>query len=290
MIRLFVSDLDGTLLNEDHVVSEENIKAVELLRKHGVSFMPASGRDYLALQQAIAPINVRPKCIALNGAQFYDNDGNCLVSNPMSADDVNRVQEVLDEYGLSPDYYASEGRYVMYDGDDFEGFMRERILSLFHGEKQDNLDEIINNFTKDYHVETNLTSILNLEILKIEIICKDAQMKVSLKKALDAMPGIIVTSSHEFNLEVNASSATKGHAIQQVCDVYGYHPDEVLVVGDGINDIPMLKAFTNSYAMGQASDEVKAVATYEAASNQEDGVAKLIYQVLEANEKERSNE
>ncbi|MDH6367177.1 MULTISPECIES: HAD family hydrolase [unclassified Breznakia] len=286
MIRLFVSDLDGTLLNEDHVVSKENIKAVEMLRHHGVSFMPASGRDYLALQQAIEPIDVRPKCIALNGAQFYDNQGNCLVVNPLERDAIVEIQAILDTFGLSPDYYATEGRYAFYEGDDFIGYVRERILRLFHGEKQENLDEIIKNFTKDYHVESNLTNILDLEILKLEIICTDAQNKIDVQKALEVVQGITVTSSHELNLEVNALAATKGHAIQQVCDVYGYKPEEVLVVGDGLNDISMLEKFENSYAMGQASQTVKNAANYVALSNEEDGIAKLIYKVLEDNEKE----
>ncbi|MDF9825647.1 Cof subfamily protein (haloacid dehalogenase superfamily) [Breznakia sp. PF5-3] len=285
MIKLFVSDLDGTLLNENHEVSQANIDAVKEMRKHGISFLPASGRSYLGLQAAISALHIHPKCICLNGAEFYDNDGNRLISNPISIEKTKEIQVLLKTLDCYTDYYCEDAHYLVYGGNDLEAFFLERFAFLFYGEKLDDPIEFLkeNEALGETKTIARDEEILDKTILKIELVFKTDKAKAAALEKLNEIDDIITTSSHELNLEINSIEATKGHMIEQVCETYGYDKEEVVVVGDGINDIPMLEKFPNSYAMGQASDVVKKAAMFEADSNSNDGVAKLIHEIIANN-------
>lgn len=282
MIRLFVSDLDGTLLNDQHVLSEENRKAVQLLRSKGISFMPASGRDYHGVQMAIEESYLQPKAICLNGAEFYDNDGKLLISNPLSKESVAAVQAVIDKYELDADYYTSLGRCILYGGDDLKTHLIERIKKAAPKEMREDPLRFMERikFFDTLIVEKTIEGILERTILKIETRFDDLELREQVLQELETIEGIITTSSSLHNLEINSIEATKGHMIEQVCETYGYKKEEVIVIGDGMNDIPMLERFPNSYAMGQAPQAVKDVAKFETDSNANDGVAKLIYKIL----------
>lgn len=284
-----MSDLDGTLLNRRHILADETREAVLALRKAGISFMPASGRDYQGVQGAISSLHIHPKCICLNGAEFYDNAGNLVISNPIPNEVVRNVQQVIDALGCDCDYFGEDGRYIHITETitDLEAFLARRFQFLFRGEHMEDAHAFIqeHELTKSLHTEQDIEVILAKVILKVELIFETDEAKALAIKKLAQIEGIITTSSHELNLEINSIEATKGHMVEQVCANYGYHKDEVVVIGDGVNDIPMLKLFPNSYAMGQANEQVKAAANFVADSNKNHGVAKLIYQILENNKK-----
>jgi len=282
LIRLFVSDLDGTLLNDQHILSVENRKAVQLLRSKGISFMPASGRDYHGVQMAIEESHLTPKAICLNGAEFYDNDGTLLISNPLSPKSLEAVQMIIDKYELDADYYTSLGRCILYSGDDLKTHLIERIRKAAPKEMREDPLRFMERikFFDTLIVEKTIEGILERTILKIETRFDNLELREQVLQELETIEGIITTSSSPHNLEINSIEATKGHMIEQVCATYGYKKEEVVVVGDGMNDIPMLERFPNSYAMGQAPQAVKNAANYETESHANDGVAKLIYKIL----------
>lgn len=285
MIKLFVSDLDGTLLNEDHTLSAENKAAISALRKSGVSFMPASGRDYLGVQEVIQGLNITPKCICLNGAEFYDNDGKLLVSNPILESKAREIQKLIEVLACDVNYFCEDGCYLCFDGseDAVKALLYKRYQLIFGVEDVDTfLKE--HTFIKTY-VEPDIEKILKRKLLKIELIFDNQEKKAIALQQLSKIKDISITSSQASNVEINDALANKGHMVEQVCKFYGYRKEEVLVVGDGSNDITMLERFENSYAMGQASDEIKKVAKHVAKSNKEHGVAQLIYEVMKQNEK-----
>ena len=78
MIKLFASDMDGTLLNEKHVISKENAHAVKQLQAAGIEFIIATGRDYNMVRFLLDPHDIQCRVIGLNGATVYDVDGTLL--------------------------------------------------------------------------------------------------------------------------------------------------------------------------------------------------------------------
>lgn len=282
MIKLLVSDLDGTLLNEDHEVSEKVKQAVYDLRKAGISFMPASGRDYPMLMKVMKMLDIKPKCICLNGAECYDNDGSLIEEYPLELEQLKQVLAIADELNIDVDFYTENGRYNYGPEELFPSILIARFQALFHGRtKQQILDFIEDNqLIENTICEEDINVILSQKIMKIEVYASNlAQRNLAFSK-LKHVKGIVAVGSHDTNLEVTHEKATKGSMVEMVCKHYGYSEEEVVVIGDGFNDASMFQKFTNSFAMGQASADLKKFASYETSTNKEDGVAEVIYKIL----------
>lgn len=289
MIKLFVSDFDGTLLDEMHTLSPETTKAIHALRASGVSFMPASGRDYTAIQQILKPIGVKVKCIALNGGEFFDNEGNVQISYSMDSKTAYKVHTVLNQYDVVVDYYCDDGRYSQ-----IEKNIKAIYLDYYMRSSEKTMGEILHLF-KDLdleHViqsESDIHKIIEHGVVKMEAQFIDLNERQKCMEELRKIEGIDITSSYGKNLEILNSKATKGDMIESVCKMYGYQKEEVVVIGDNYNDTTMLSRFPNSYAMANAVDDIKKIATYQADYNYNHGVAKVMYEVIEANRKEKEN-
>ena len=115
--------------------------------------------------------------------------------------------------------------------------------------------------------------------LKIMLIDRRPEILESARHFLKDF-AIDMTSSGPDNLEITSLKAQKGLAIEAYCQHHGFTKHQVLTIGDSANDRSMLAMFPNSYAMANAGQAIKDLASYEAPSNAEDGVAHIIYQLL----------
>lgn len=95
------------------------------------------------------------------------------------------------------------------------------------------------------------------------------------------LPDLIVTSASTFSLEVNHIDANKGRAVADLARERGYTADEVITIGDNINDLTMLEWATHSYAVANAHNEAKDAAAYIAPSHADYAVAQIIERVLD---------
>lgn len=287
MIRLFISDFDGTLLNPSHTIANETKIAIKALRDSGVSFMPASGRDYLMIMNEMDKVGLHPKCIALNGGEFYDNDGTIKISNPIGKKQLLEMVSMVQGHDIDVVYFTEDGRVI-----NAEPSLRDRLIEhrlsdrKFIDEKEEQgFKEMITKIYDHTLFEPNIEKIIAKTVIKMDVSFKSMSLRADFWNRLTQIDGVVTTSSAPHNLEINSTYATKGHMAKKICELYGYHEDEVIVIGDSINDISMLSIFPNSYAMGNASDEVKKYAKYIAESNAEHGVAKVMYKVIEQNKK-----
>ena len=290
MIRLFISDFDGTLLNEKHTISETTKEAIMALRKSGVSFMPASGRDYLMIMNEMDKVNLTPKCIALNGGELYDNDGTLLISNPISKKALIEIVELLEvNEDVDAVFFAQDGRNVHKDPAQKDLYFENRKKNhpFFKTMEGDAANHFFDKLKKITIFEPEIEKIITKPVSKIDMNFSNLHLRQAMLERLKQIEDIVVTSSIAHNLEINSTYATKGHMAKKVCAFYGYDEDEVAVIGDNINDVSMLSMFKNSYAMGQASDEVKQHATFIADTNANDGVAKVMYEIIQKNAKEQ---
>lgn len=285
MIKLFVTDLDGTLLNENHEMSDANKEAISKLRKAGISFIPASDRDYIMLMSIIDQVGKKPKAICLNGGEFYDNSGQIISRIPIKHSIMNKIEQIIEKYHVDVDYYTEDGRYVNIPESYIFDLLLARYYSIFDESDKQKLINFIenNNILQDIYCEPELRKIIHKPMIKVELMMANQNQRSKAFKELKKIDGIITTSAFSLNLEINAAEATKGNMLENICKYYGYDEDEVVVMGDGLNDISMLKKFNNSFAMGQASDEVKRYATYEAPSCSENGVAYVANMILSNN-------
>ena len=110
----------------------------------------------------------------------------------------------------------------------------------------------------------------------ININFDDISEKPAMREKLLTIPEATITSSFNHNLEIGGATTSKADALEHMCGIFGITRDEMMAVGDSPNDIAMLKAAGIAVAVGNAKDEVKAVAEYVAPSNNDDGVADAI--------------
>jgi len=97
----------------------------------------------------------------------------------------------------------------------------------------------------------------------------------------DLFPDLVATTSLSNNIEINSVDASKGRALEALCECLGIDPAESAAIGDGSNDISMLEAAGLGVAMGNAPENVKVAADMVTGSNNDSGVAQFIYKVLE---------
>ena len=112
MIKLIASDMDGTLLNDDHMISEENLKAIRKAQEMGRHFTIVTGRDYGAVKSYLEECNLKCECILSNGAEYRDVNGNVIESVYMNKESVKIVFDMLNEAGLCIQLMTNKGSYI----------------------------------------------------------------------------------------------------------------------------------------------------------------------------------
>lgn len=285
MIRLFAADVDGTLLNEKSKLEEETVAAIRRFQMRGGHFMIATGRNPFELENISDRIDgAIINCI--NGALLCKQNGELLASHFLGEEEITRIGEYCQKKGICVEFHGLN-RTFSFQSKEF--FLQRGIpcfVRHFHQDPEE-LFELI--FKEDFMCFAfPLEKIRKEKIAKIEVLFLKEEEKKELKEMLKKeLSGCRFTSvSSMENLEITAGSADKGLAVEWYCQKMGIHPDEVAVVGDSGNDIPMLKRFTHSYAMGNADEETKKAASLVILSNREKGVAKLLQEICDSYDEE----
>lgn len=283
-MKLIASDMDGTLLNENGVISEANAKAVKKAIDHGIEFIVATGRSYTAARTPLQTAGITCPIITLNGAVTYQENGEAVSSIPMEKQIANRIATECSSLGMYVELFTNQGIFsesrehfidVVVDimrssnPDISESEVREMVEQRFQLEEI-SFVETLDTILKDKEIE--IYKILSFAF-------EDNQLKEA-KKQLRDETGAVITSSGDTNLEFNHPKAQKGLAIQQYIEAKGWKMEEVMTMGDNWNDASMLEMAGRGVAMGNAADQIKKLCNYETAANDEDGVAQAIEEML----------
>lgn len=290
MIKLIASDMDGTLLNNDLVVPEENISAIKEAQKAGIEFMIATGRDIHEALPLLEKYHLHPAYITLNGAQVFDENEKVQVELPLNLEVSHQIISTLRKYKLY-----------------FEMVTNQGIFSNSKVQRINNIANLITNLNPDTPFKLAIAlSSARLELMKIQyikdydellarpainifkIIAFDSNHPnnlISVKNDLinEFNSNIIITSSSKFNIEINDIHAQKGIALKKYADKKGISSDEIMTLGDNINDTTMIQYAKYSVAMENAVDSIKKIANYVTTRNDQAGVAKAIKKAIQFN-------
>ena len=286
MIKLFVSDLDGTLLNGKHVVSPENAQAIRDLEAAGIEFLVATGRSYNSAAPLLEMHGLSPKMITLNGATFIETDGSIRYTHTLDTSEIKDILMYAVEHNLEYSIMTPEDYYLA----NYEEFI-ERIAKHVEEAKaemdEDDPDYDDTTSTSQFLVDTSYVHDISeydpnmeLPICKIMILSSDETAKEEFLNTFDENPNIDITSSSPDNLEITNIKAQKGLALEEYAIEQGYTLNEIVTIGDSLNDSSMLQMATYSFAMENASPQVKSLTNYEAPHHNENGVAKVIADVI----------
>lgn len=290
MIKLVVSDMDGTLLNKNAQVSIKNREAIYKLKENGVEFAIASGRDYSSVQPILSNLNIKYEAILGNGAQYVDEEGKILKSSYLNKEVYKDIVKVFDEANLP---------YMVFTTNGFYATKPEWVRDMFIQRGMARFGTTLEDYQEGgahYQMPANdlkpigdVDEFLNqdFEIIKVESFHKDETRIPPAKELLKDIPTISYLSSFADNVEVCDQNAQKGLILKQVAAFKGLKEDEIAVLGDGMNDITLFQGFKYSFAPENAEDEIKKLAYQVVRDCHEDGFSEAIDIILKMNQGER---
>ena len=279
-MKLFVTDLDGTLLNSDHKGTAYSMNALKMAMEKGVKVCIASGRAYADIISLIGEYNISPYIISSNGASVYDDKGKKLYSVSIPADEVRNVLTYLQAQNLEYEASTDEYTYVTQEGIDI---LKQELEDL--GTDTEKREQLYNDVLGLVLSQGSLKVVPTLEDLLREvkeansISCISAYLN-KIRSSMDHFSmnkNLLTFSSWKYNFEVTSSRTSKGVALTMLCDHLGIDLKDVAAIGDNYNDTSMIKIVGIKGAMANAVDQLLKIADYVAPSNDEDGVAKFLY-------------
>lgn len=284
MIKLIVSDMDGTLLAHDSSISKGNIEAIRYAQSKGVQFAIATGRDYSSLKGILEAHDLKCFSILGNGAQFCNENGEILSSAYFPKKCFKQVLQIFDELKIHYMIFTANGFYSTAEPNVVRDAFIDRCVVQFKRKREDYLDDGCNQDMACMKLKKigDLDDFINssIDIIKVEAFNNDVSLIEKAKEKLQEIEGIAYLSSFDDNIEVTDKAAQKGLILENVIEELGYSKDEVMVLGDGLNDITLFERFKYSFAPGNANETIKAMAYQVVGACEEDGVSQAIYIML----------
>lgn len=266
-IRLIALDLDGTTINDDKVISERNRRALQKAAEKGVNIVIATGRPYCALPNDVFELDAVRYVLTSNGASITDlKEQKTFYENCISPLATEAAVELLRKHDYIIECFVGGTAYI--DGPYYREVERT-------GKSFRDVDYILNTRKPvDDIYEFMLENKGHLENINVNF--EDMSEKPMMKEKLLKLPEVTITSSFLHNLEIGGATTSKAEALVQMGKLLDVKPEEMMAVGDSPNDIAMLSVAGLPVAVGNALDEVKAIAKYIAPTNHEDGVADAV--------------
>lgn len=270
-IKLIAMDMDGTLLEADHVhVSQRNVEALRAARARGVKIVLASGRTWNLLEGIVDQLGGVDYAIISNGAAVVDAaTGEHLWKRYIPNAQALKVIDILHANGIIFEVYCGGKNYVR--ASEREGLRNNYLTPAF------------SDFF-DAHTtwsETLAQGIGGQDIEKFNILYVPREIRARLEAEI-AATGEPLEQANAFrdNMELSAQGVKKGTSLARLCESLGIAPEEVMAFGDGGNDVDMLEYAGWSFAMENGAASVKQIAKYLAPPNTDSGVGRMVEQYV----------
>jgi Cof subfamily protein (haloacid dehalogenase superfamily) len=261
--RALAIDLDGTLLTGEESVSDRNARAVQAARAAGLEVILATAGWYQRAERVARSLGLRGPAVCCSGAEVRRlSDGADLMDVRIPAEFATHLYEILDAQRCIA-WVAMDDRVLM----KIEGRVDPATLPR----------EMINVPRLAEAAAGVAPRMVLVQGTAVTQAVRDAltaewSVKVRFVSSISGAAKSILT--------LTAVGADKGLALAVACRDVGLDPAEVVAIGDADNDMEMFRVAGGSFAMGQASETVKAAARAVTATNQEDGVAQAIERLL----------
>ncbi len=259
-VRLVVTDMDGTLLDSNHQLSHDFLEVFSALRNKGIHFVAASGRQYFNLLKVFPEISHDMYFIADNGGIMVHN-GETLHLQPMENKLIyEQIQIARTIRKVFPILCGRDFAYIENEEPDFI--------------KQ------VNKYYSRTKVVSNLLDVKDDAFIKIALCDMIGAEKNSYPYFKHLHNTMQVKISGDSWLDLSHKNAHKGSALNKLQQLLKITPAQTMVFGDFLNDLEILQLGHFSYAMANAHEQIKAIANYSTASNNDHGVMKILRQMV----------
>lgn len=242
--KLLALDMDGTVLNSQNEISENTCEWIRRATESGITVMFATGREVQSIEPFVRQLGLRSPLVSANGSEVWAAPDRLMIRHLLADEWVQELYELGLQHACHCWAYTVKEVYRM-------GNWPERIAR--------SPDD---------------------PWLKFGFKCDDPDKLRDIHAALSGSDRYELTNSSPRNIEVNPRGINKASGLLEVCGLLGIRMEEVIACGDSLNDLKMIQAAGLGVAMGNAQDIVKNAADWVTATNDEDGVAKLIQTCL----------
>lgn len=285
-MKLIATDLDGTLLNSKHQVSSENENALRQAQRVGIEVVVSTGRAYFDVVSIFEPLGIKTWVISANGAVIHDPDGRLYHSETI---DKKRAYDIL-SWLQSENYYyevfTDSAIYTPQNGRQLLDVELDRVKSA-------NPKADLSVLMQAAEVQYSQSGFAYIDTFQ-ELFEEDKQIDFYnilgfsfFKDKLEAGwqryqedKDLTLVSSADHNFELSSKKASKGQALERLAKRLNIPMNETVAVGDSLNDRSMLEAAGKGVAMGNAREDIKAIADAVTLTNDEHGVAHMIRHLL----------
>ena len=288
MYKLIVIDLDGTMLNQYGKIADTTKDTIKKINEKGIEVIIASGRSLDSTKNFAKEIESKKYCISGNGAIIYDIANNEIIyENTLKKQKVLDIIKICDENSIYYSVYTENEiitKNLQYNTlfyykenlnkDEFEKTHINIVDDVYN--YIDERDEKIIKITVCDDTQTIFNSILRKvkEIEEIEVLDISHMSKKTIKS------GIEEVDIEYFYTEISAKNVDKWNAIEILKEKMQISNQEIVAVGDNINDKNMIANAGLGIAMGQSTPIVKEIANYVTNSNIEDGVSNALNEFI----------
>lgn len=264
-IRLIVTDLDGTLLNSDHVVSPFTARALDAALAQGVLFTVATGKTFPSTTAIIKRFRITLPVICGNGTQIFAPDGTLLHEDPIPLEWALEAVALAQEWGCTPVIYAQMG--------------------LLAPVRDANVGELVAHHEPEPTIVADIAAALRNghKPYKLVLMNQNLETVARLQMRLESVfsgRAQVLRSGLASVVEVLPLTATKGTALSWILDYAGLSAAETIAFGDNCNDLDMIKRAGIGVAMGNSPQDVKVHADLVTGTNDEDGVGRVIEKLI----------
>ena len=270
MIRMIVTDLDGTLLAGGNNIPEKNIAALRRAMDEGVQLVLCSGRMIEATLPIAEAVDANAPMVLFNGAMVYNRENDRILSGHTIPRETSVC--VLKEIEAIGAYVqAFPGRGYFYE--------TETDWTRYYSAK-------IN--VQGQAVGKRLSDWLETDVYKLLVLGPAAELDALAKKLAPVFPDVCFVKSSETHLEIVAGGVDKATGLKELTAISGIGPDEMLGFGDEANDLPLLHYVGHAHVMENAPENVRREIRRMAPKNTEAGLAKIVNQYLDEGKMGRS--
>lgn len=268
MKRLYITDLDGTLLSPEGSISAKTAAILNSLTAEGICFTFATARSVYSAKPITSALDINVPCILMNGVSIYDLRADGYLANqyiPVSASE--KVIEAFEREKAEVFLYRFNDEVLTC----YYTKITTRVMQSFAEVRR-------NRYNKPYVQCADLLDAADGRTIYYTALDEHEKL-LPVKNAIDSIDGVDYafyedTYTGKWFLEVFSAKASKSNGLRYLRERYGF--DEVVAFGDNLNDLPMFSEADIKVAVGNARDEVKAAADYIIGTNDEDGVAEWL--------------
>lgn len=267
--KLVCIDMDGTLLNSKHKITETTKETLRKTHEKGVHIVISTGRMYTDGEYFSNLIGVKSPVIASNGAVIKEKDRDEVIYKSILSESLTKkLLSISAKHKVPLMFFTPKTLYsenILYSI--FSHFLKLRkyvssdmkINTIFSKEKWDKI------LTKEKE-----------NIVKCEFYNRNEEKLRKIRDELKNIKDIEVVSSSKYNIEITCKGVSKGRAVEILAGYYNLRKEQVITIGDSENDLSMIEYAGLGIAMGNAIDRVKEKANFITDSNDNEGVAKAI--------------